>query len=136
MSAKMRAYLKSKLLKSQPKEFLGLRDVKGCKHIHLSIDLGQNWGQSPESSLGNGNKSYWMEPGCGHGLLPGKRCARTSWCLMLNVARESTNCRWSSRRKGGYPSQMTHSPAHTSVPKLLEELHWNQQGARGPWASV
>lgn len=61
MSAKTRACLKSRLLKSQPKEFLGIRGVKGCKRIHLSIDLGQNWGQSPESSLGNGHKSYWME---------------------------------------------------------------------------
>lgn len=58
MSAKMRVCLKSRLLKFQPKEFLRLRGVKGCKCIHLSIDLGQNWGESPDSSLGNGHKSY------------------------------------------------------------------------------
>lgn len=136
MSAKTRACLKSRLLKSQPKEFLGLRGVKGCKRIHLSIDLGQNWGQSPESSLGNGHKSYWMEARLWARALPGKRwCARASWCLMLEVGYESTKWRRSSRRKG-VPLRLTHSPALTSVPKLLAELHWSQQEARGPWASV
>lgn len=46
-------------------------------------------------------KATEWKPGCGHGLLPGKRwCACTSWCLMLEVGYESNKWRRSSRRKG------------------------------------
>lgn len=43
---------------SAQRVFLRLKGVKGCKCIRLSIDLGQNLGESPDSSLGDGHKSY------------------------------------------------------------------------------
>lgn len=88
-SAKMRACLKSRLLKSRPKEFLSSRGVKGCKCIHLSYRLRSKLGSKSWEQLGQRtqkllNGSQAVGRGCflarGGVLVP-----HGAWCWMWDM---------------------------------------------------
>lgn len=98
--------------------FYRLRSKLGSKSWE---QLGQ-WTQK----LLNGSQVVGMGCFLGWGDVLVPHCA---WCWMWDMRALTGDGAAAGR---GYPLLMTHSPAHTSVPKLLAELHWSQQGPREP----